>query len=62
MKDLKQFKALYSKKMTCEQKDAIRIAKLHQPKDTELENVIEIDEKVSDLFTTLAEMFNPNKK
>ena len=62
MKDLKQYKAIYSKKMTCEQKDAVYIAKLKQPKDTELENVIEIDEKVSDLFSELAEMFNPNKK
>ena len=62
MKDLKQYKAIYSKKFTAEQEDAIMIAELHQPKDTELENVIEVNEKVSDLFTELGNMFNPNKK
>ena len=69
---MKNFKAIYSKEYECEIKQAIQIAKLYQPKDTKLENVIQIDrsvseifedndKKVNDLFEDLAQMFNPNK-
>ena len=52
-------KATYSKTFTAEKEDAVRIAKLKQPKDTKLENVIESED---DLFELLAGIMKPNNK
>jgi len=57
---MKQFKAIYTKKFTAEPEDAVYIAKLHQPENTELENVVE--SKNFDLFETLAAATKPDKK
>jgi len=54
---LTQFKAIYTKKFTAEPEDAIYIAKLHKPQNTELENVVE--SKDFDLFETLAAATKP---
>ena len=57
---MKQFKAIYTKKFTAEPEDAVYIAKLHQPENTELENVVE--SKNFDLFENLAAATKPDKK
>ena len=54
---LRQFKAIYTKKITAEPEDAVYIAKLHKPQNTELENVVEA--KDFDLFETLAAATKP---
>ncbi|MDH4127111.1 MAG: hypothetical protein OEV44_00045 [Spirochaetota bacterium] len=58
---MKKFKSTYAKVFNAEYKDAINIAMMLQPPNTELENVIEIEDTQFDLFSELEKMFNPNK-
>ena len=60
---MKQFKAIYTKKFTAEKEDAVSIAKLHQPKDTILENVIETGykETCNPVMECIFDNFNLNK-
>ena len=61
---MKQFKAIYTKKFTAEKEDAVSIAKLHQPKDAVLENVIECkyQETCNPVMECIFDKFNLSNK